>query len=291
MGAAAGALERAGRYPEAEAVLRKVLAAHPQHAAANYALGILLLRQGRYAEGWPHYDYRHQLTGGTRKPQLSFPEWKGEAVSSLVLLPEQGFGDQIMMARYVPLLRARGISVTVVCPLDLVRLLTPLGAPIIPIGTEVRIPRHDAWAMLGALPWRLGTIPAEPYLPGRAGGQGVGVVTRGRTNAEPPQGHERLLALPGAVSLQPQDSGAKDFEDTAEIIRGLELVISVDTATAHLAGAMGKPTWLILPLLGDWRWGPGETNAWYPSMRQYRQAKPGGWTEVIDRIVRDRAGH
>ncbi len=77
-----------------------------------------------------------------------------------------------------------------------------------------------------------------------------------------------------------------DFADTAAIISCLDLVISVDTAVAHLAGAMGKPVWVLLPYAADWRWLlDREDSPWYPTMRLLRQDEPGNWAGVIDRVV------
>jgi hypothetical protein len=77
-----------------------------------------------------------------------------------------------------------------------------------------------------------------------------------------------------------------DFIDTAAIIENLDLVISVDTATAHVAGAMHKPAWLLLPFAADWRWMLGRPDTpWYPPMRLFRQAAPGRWSEVIDAVA------
>ncbi|APZ42468.1 tetratricopeptide repeat protein [Acidihalobacter ferrooxydans] len=77
----------------------------------------------------------------------------------------------------------------------------------------------------------------------------------------------------------------KDFADTAAAIAALDLVIAVDTGVAHLAAAQGKPVWLLLPTPGDWRWGrETETTPWYPSVRIFRQARPGDWQETIARL-------
>ncbi|MCC6207803.1 MAG: hypothetical protein IT488_06595, partial [Gammaproteobacteria bacterium] len=77
-----------------------------------------------------------------------------------------------------------------------------------------------------------------------------------------------------------------DYDDTAALIECLDLVISVDTSVAHLAGALGKPTWILLPFNPDWRWLlDREDSPWYPATRLYRQPRPGDWESVIARIA------
>jgi ADP-heptose:LPS heptosyltransferase len=77
-----------------------------------------------------------------------------------------------------------------------------------------------------------------------------------------------------------------DFADTAAVIAHLDLVITVDTAVAHLAGAMGKPVWTLLPFAPDWRWGQYSAHTpWYPTMRLFRQPVPGAWEPVCQSVV------
>ena len=84
----------------------------------------------------------------------------------------------------------------------------------------------------------------------------------------------------------------KDFADTAALIANLDLVIAVDTAVVHLAGAMGKPVWTLLPFASDWRWLLDRADSpWYPTMRLFRQATPGDWDGVIRRVAAELSRH
>jgi tetratricopeptide (TPR) repeat protein len=99
----------------------------------------------------------------------------------------------------------------------------------------------------------------------------------------PPSREGRELAAAGLVDLTPH---VTDFADTAALLAELELVISVDTAVAHLAGAMGRPVWVLLQCQADWRWGVvGEKTPWYPSMRLFRQPSVGHWEAVVRKIA------
>ncbi|MGA2232943.1 MAG: tetratricopeptide repeat protein [Tepidisphaeraceae bacterium] len=90
---------------------------------------------------------------------------------------------------------------------------------------------------------------------------------------------------PEGMKIVDYSAEISDFADTAALIANMDLVITIDTAVAHLAGAMGKPTWLMLPYAADWRWLlKREDSPWYPTMRLFRQDRPGDWEGVILRV-------
>jgi len=287
------------RWDEMEALVRAWLEIAPQDAELRFRLADLLLADGRYAEGWQLYEARRRLpVSEFRAPPLTYPEWTGQRVGSLMVWLDQGLGDQIQFARYLPVLVAKGVETTVVAPPSLAGLYGGTGARVVAAEGEVSVPRHEAWTPICSLPLRLGTtlesIPPPLALASGPGGPGVGLMLRGRPKHPrdlyrqlPEAARTRLAALPGAVSLHPEDTGATTFRQTADLIEGLGLVITVDTSVAHLAGSMGKPTWLMLPWLGcDWRWLRDRADSpWYPSMRLFRQPAQGDWESVVDDIV------
>ena len=134
----------------------------------------------------------------------------------------------------------------------------------------------------------------------------VGVAWQGRPShpddrlrSVPQQQLAALFAVPGIRWVSLQKDGAPrppwlpddlalclDFSDTARVVSGLDLVISIDSALAHLAGALGKPVWLLLPKIADWRWRlTGETSPWYPSMRLFRQGADEDWAALAARVA------
>src|SRR5207247_2777480 len=95
-----------------------------------------------------------------------------------------------------------------------------------------------------------------------------------------------LTEVPPDLPVQDLEPYLHDFGNLAVILAELDLVISVDTSVAHLAGALGKPVWVLLSDVPDWRWQlEGETTPWYPTMRLFRQARPGDWAEVMPRVA------
>ncbi|THD58928.1 tetratricopeptide repeat-containing glycosyltransferase family protein [Phenylobacterium sp.] len=313
------AYAEAGALGPAEREFRAALAIDPLDKTTQLAFAGFCLSLGRYAEAWPLFDARVELNPGLIPPvAVSYPEWLGEPVEgrSVLVWVEQGFGDKIQMARFVNSLKALGAArVTLACNPPLAHLFTTLAGAdkliTVATGQSVEVQNHDCWTRYFSLPARLGvtleTLPTAPYLSappdrlarwqGFGGGARVGLAWKasptgfnGANKGLPDAVAQRLLDA-GAVSLQPEDTGAADFADTAAIIAGLDLVISIDTSVAHLAGAMGKPCWTLLPQIHcDWRWLLGRSDSpWYPTMRLYRQTSPRDWTATVDEVLGDLA--
>jgi tetratricopeptide (TPR) repeat protein len=96
----------------------------------------------------------------------------------------------------------------------------------------------------------------------------------------------QLASLPGGIFVWDGSSGEHDLAETAALIATLDLVITTDTCIAHLAGALAKPVWILLPHLSDWRWMLQiETTPWYPTARLLRQRAPGDWNGVLERVI------
>jgi ADP-heptose:LPS heptosyltransferase len=103
---------------------------------------------------------------------------------------------------------------------------------------------------------------------------------------------EQLTRLPDDVFVWDGSSCDRDLAETAALVAGLDLVITTDTCIAHLAGAMDKPVWILLPHLSDWRWMQKiETTPWYPSARLFRQRAPGDWQGVMERVCVELRAH
>jgi tetratricopeptide (TPR) repeat protein len=321
---------------------RRALQVSPGYAIANYQLSLALLGQGYFAEGWTLYESRFDpaIPGAVTPPLMPIPMWQGEDLlgKRLLVLTEQGYGDHIQFARFVPLIARRGVDIVFGASPEM-RELTATLEGVARTVTQVEdawTSGCDYWTYVASLPLRLGIgagrVPAVvPYLrvdPSRleswqarlsqyGGALRVGLYWAGR----PTHGNdwrrsipwERLAPLAGVrdvvfFSIQTGDRSGdagsvpdgmrlvrcggelKDFADTAALLAGLDLLISVDSAPVHLAGALGRPVWTLLPFQPDWRWRLDETvSRWYPTMRLFRQQNSGDWDEVIARVAAELA--
>ena len=323
------ALRDTGQLDEALVCFAKTLAMNLDHAGCHFDRSLTLLQNGDLKEGFEEYEWRWKVDGNPPR-EFDQPEWGGEELGgkTILLHNEQGFGDMIQFARYIPLVKERGGTIIVVVQPQLSRLFSTIEGVSQVVNAGADTPRFDVQAPMMSLARIFATtpetVPAKtPYLsaPDAFAGQlpatlssqlKVGIAWAGRATHQndarrscPFNFFTELMGLSDVslYSLQigraaadiaghgceafVTDLGSKmnDFADTAAVIGHLDLVISVDTAIAHLAGAMAKPVWVALPHPGDWRWmQDGDTSPWYPTMKLFRQPASGDWAAVFENL-------
>ena len=328
-----------GWFEESTIAYDKAVARAGNDVQIKVYRAIALLHAGRWLEGWREYEWRFSRPGhGCLSEAPVLPTLEPAARldgTRIIVWHEEGFGDTLQFARYLPILAALGAAVTAVVPAALVRVLRGIpGIAVVQTG-DGPLPDHDYQCSFISLPRVFATLPRDvpgaPYLAADAAlakvwaarlprdGLRTGLVWAGQ--ARPwLQGftsfdHRRSLALKafaplaavrGArfVSLQAGTPAAQgqepplnmeltdpmesvhDFADTAAIIANLDVVITVDTSVAHLAGAMGKPVFLLDRYDNCWRWQHGRADTpWYPTMTIFRQQRPGDWPSVMQRVA------
>jgi len=341
------ALHDLGRIDEAVASYDAALVADPDYQLARFHRALAHLVDQRFDLAWD--DYEARLVSPVVPPrQFHFPQWDGEDLAgrTLLILAEQGLGDEIMFASCF----AETISRARQCVIDCSPKLAAIFKRSFPQATVhggtqfddpawlAEIPPPDVQIRAGSLPRLLrprlsafprhhGYLVADPqkvqrwrnWLAELGDGPKVGVSWRGGT-AQSRAGQRSLkvddlapvFAVPGVhfVSLQYdanreeiaaycERSGRSlryaaevvaDYDETAALVVALDLVVSVCTAIIHLAGALGRPAWVMAPWVPEWRYGiHGESMAWYPANRVLRQSAPGRWDELIARAAAELA--
>ena len=321
----------------AVACLLRALGLKPDHADGHLALGQNLLAMGDFEPGWKEYEWRNLTEAGKGTlPKMTSAVWNGMRIPNgrLLMVGDQGYGDTIQFARYIPLIADRCQELVLGCSAEMGPLLSTLPGVKQYYSRWTDVPGHAAHCRLSSVPHlihtTIETIPAQvPYLiadPTRIaawrqrleamlphGVRRVGLAWTGR----PTHPNDRRRSIPLArlaplaaasrasfVSLQkpmpPADLAAMvqfpgfadlsadlaDFGETAAVIANLDLIVTVDTAIGHLAGAMAKPVWIMLPKASDWRWLLERSDSpWYPTARLFRQQTPGAWDPVIAAVT------
>ena len=282
------------------------------HLDCNLGRARALLLSGDLAQGWRAYEWRWKRSTDPRRAT----QWHGEELKgkTLHLMPEQGAGDIIQFIRYIPLLERQGAKISITLPDNMRRLIAPLSRSLTVIGEEEPAPPTDYSCTLLDIPKYCAAIPASPYLtvPDAArkpiekqcgASVHLGLIWAGNPKHKrdsyrsiPLKTLLSITHIPGLAfySLQKGERArdlhqthteglipdlvarAEDYADTANVIAQLDVVITVDTSVAHLAAALGKPTWMLLPQAPDWRWMLARTDTpWYPTMRIFRTGT--GW--------------
>ena len=322
-----------GRFDRAVSYYQKALTIDTECVNARFGLAMTSFMVGHYSAALENYEWRFKHKDMIGFDGL-FPEifsqqaYAGEDLKgkTILLYMEQGFGDNIQFARFIPLVLERAKSVILFCKPELKRLFESSFDFDRVIDDQTQVPQVDYHMPLLSIPCYfdnelktisnkdsyLASITNDIDLPQTEESFKVGIVWSTSVTGfdyknkqiplsffEPLVNDEKTAVYSfqlGDEAKQLQEIGwqdkvidlsdqLKDFSDTAQVLEKMDLVISVDTAFAHLAGAMGKQVWVLLKKNPDWRWhSDGSESTWYPSARLFRQASPGRWEQVFKRV-------
>jgi len=246
-------------------------------------------------------------------PRLPYHQrwvWDGRPVDGAEVLVRcyHGLGDTLQFARYLPALARRATSVTVEAPARLHPLLAAIAdVPLHPFDPAHPLKAHACDIEVTELPGALAVSPGAvliPYLhaaPAPIPAMTIGLCHQaGEWDADrslperllaPLAERYRCLTLVAAPSTLPvinPDGCPFDVAATAALVAGCAAVVTVDTMVAHLAGALGRPTWLLLKHEPDWRWDPSRHDSdWYPTLRLHAQPRAGNWAPVVAAVARE----
>ncbi len=325
---------------EAIAAGERAIALNPDFAGAHFGIAEASLLRGDFERGWEEYEWRMKLANApTLLPPTERPQWDGTKLrdGTLLLIADQGYGDVIQFARYIPWAAARCPFLAVACSPEIQPIIAQMPGVGMTFAHWEQQPEFVAYCPLSGLPrlagTRLETIPAEtiPYLhadPAKvaewsdrlatlvpSGYRRIGIAWAGRPTHHNDRNRSTQLAafaplaeLPRTALLSLQKGpaqaqigsywgraplvnlGAEDrgygFADAMAIVECLDLLVTIDTSIAHLAGAMGKEAWVILCYAPDWRWLLNRADSpWYPSLRFFRQGPDRSFDAVIAGIA------
>ena len=326
----------------AEAAYRQAVALDPEFAEAHTSLGLMLLLNRRFEEGWPEFDWRWRQKGRPLRP-FPHPRWDGQSLEGKTILAwgDEGAGDEILFASLLPEVIASAERCIIECDARLAPLFarTLSDAEIVeradPPDQSLMDGKIDFQSPFSELPrWLRPNLfeaskPSEPYLRADTalsetchsryqalGGDLIVGIAWASGNLMRPERNapltlwDPILTQPGLtfVSLQYGDhdaamaetrdrTGVEIFVDPeidqfasldrfAAQVDAMDLVISITNTTVHMAGALGKSVWTMLPYMPDWRYQrEREDTPWYPHMRLFRQSRARIWNDVIDRVA------
>jgi Flp pilus assembly protein TadD len=319
-------LSALGKDEEAVDAARQAVEHDNTNPAFHMVLAFSLMKLGRYDEGLREYEWRFPF----KMPEFlhyTLPRWDGGSCKHLFIPAEQGFGDTIQFSRFVSLAAKRCERVTVGVQEELINALDLSNVRVVPIpcgmpeGAEAFVPMMSLPLVLGITEANVAEVLPTCVQRSRArrrakpsGRKHVGIIWAGSGDHENDRHRSAslcdmlgLAAMPGVTlhSLQVgRDYETKPYEplivdntrrlhsfaDTADYIDGLDAVVAVDTAVAHLSASMGVPTHLMLPAHGrHFCWGARDATQtpWYPLMRLHTQPRPGDWASVVSGIVKE----
>jgi hypothetical protein len=327
-------LRESGDPAGAVPFLQRSIQLAPNHPTAQFNLAVAYLLAGDYVRGWPQYEsrWRYEHLNG-QLPQYEQPRWTGQDLSgkTILVLGEQGHGDNIQFVRFVGDLAGRGARVLVAVNSSLIPLFRGIPQIAELFAPDQALPAFDYWTPIMSIPGLIGNTlenlsHVQSYLRAddtlaRAWQQRLGPKTRLRVgfcwsgrrdtwiNRHKGMPFDVMLELirrnptyewvnlqcdctaeeeqqlvAAGVTAYPGAIGT--FADSAALVHHMDVVLAVDTAVAHLSGALGRPVWVMLSQFAlDWRWLLArDSSPWYSTATLFRQPEMGDWRSVTDKI-------
>ncbi|HYH18865.1 MAG TPA: tetratricopeptide repeat protein [Azospirillum sp.] len=296
-------LRRGGRWADALPLHSRATRCRPGFAPALAALGRSLLALGCQDDGWAAIEAGLYGEHASRLPETF---WRGEPVDGRTVLVHgaEHVWETLLLARYLPCLARRGATVIVHLPDG----WAPLAAVIGRIAGVRRVlvgaapaPAFDVHVPFAALPHRFGASHEPAFaIPGPGRADSAPAARPGRVGlawrADTPSTDRGasalelapLLAVPGIewTSLRLGGNGLDGLDEIAAAMPSLDLVIAADDTMAHLAGALGVLTWVLLAHAAEWCWMTDrEDSPWYPALHLFRQPAPGDWATPVHRMA------
>lgn len=306
-----------GKFDEAIEILKQL----PQDARTKFNLGWYKLRSGNYQEGFKLIEYGREIKCWGSQVEIPIPLWDGKediTGKKLMIADEGGIGDEIIFARFALQLQRKGVDVTV-CSVGegIANIFNRMG-----LKTDIldNYKNYDYWAPSMGLPaiMNISTVSGYPYLTPDPEyvekwkdrfneGVNIGVRWQGGKLYE----HDQRRTLPAKLlaknlsgldaqfySIQ-KDSDEKcpdqfvnledeleTWEDTLAVISHMDYIVTSCTSVTHMAAAMGKPTFVITPIVSYFTWAEkGDTTKWYDNVKIFRQTNPYNWIEPINKVT------
>lgn len=308
-------LSMKGNFEESYKVLCEAKDENPLCNKIAFNMGWYALRQNMLQEGMNNLARgRYENCFGNPPPPVPTPMWDGKSMGTILYYLEGGLGDQIHALKYIEDLNRRGCDVIVACSAELFPLVKCcLGVKMIIEHAAAGGVYHNFWfpsmSILIPLGYEYKDISGHPYIPKTNKHNNKRPVIGVRWQGNPKFEHEQNRKFPlkpffdalknidaDFVCLQ-RDEGEEycpdfikkvslnNWDQTRDVISGCDLVVSSCTSVAHLSGAMGVPTWIVLPVLHYYLWSvPGERTPYYDSVRLFRQKKFGCWKSPISEM-------
>jgi len=296
--------EELKKFDQAINFYKSCIETYPDYIEPHINLGMCLLLTGNYTEGWSEYEWRLKLPAQVYEMKMTKPKWTGQDISNktLLVIAEQSIGETFQYIRFAKQLAMEGAKVIVMSQTEAIQILKQQKWIFDVIDYEDNA-EYDFYTYLISIPKILEWSPVMdtqkfPYLTVTnnsnkviGNGKNIGIMMK----ADNSLSNYKQINIPENQSKSIFETTNQNIIDLSifdnivelsEVIKDLDLVISIESDVVHLAGSLNIPTWILLPVVPKHTWDLSykDTTPWYPSVRLFRQESRDDWTGVIKEV-------